>query len=93
MGSSLSADGVQPELQDQYSRWILAGQRRLDVGLKREPNAGGNVAGLLNAQRRVQLGVVSLSDPLLCPVGTLAHGNYGDYFLLHSLWCEHPVKG
>jgi hypothetical protein len=49
--------------------------------------------GLLNAQQRVQLGVVSLSDPLLCPVGTLAHGNYGDYFLLHSLWSEHPVKG
>jgi hypothetical protein len=47
----------------------------------------------LNAQRRVQLGVVSLSDPLLCPVGTLAHGNYGDYFLLHSQCSEHPVKG
>jgi hypothetical protein len=47
----------------------------------------------LNAQRRVQLGIVSLSYPLMCPVGTLAHGNYGDYLLLHSLSSEHPVKG
>ena len=47
----------------------------------------------LNAQRWVQLGVVSLSDPLLCPVGTLAHGKYGDYFLLHSQCSEHLGKG
>jgi hypothetical protein len=31
------------------------------------------------------LRVVSLSDPLLCPVGTLALGNYRDYFSFHSL--------
>jgi hypothetical protein len=34
-----------------------------------------------------------LPDPLLCPVGTLAHGNYGDYFLLHSQCSEHLGKG
>jgi hypothetical protein len=47
----------------------------------------------LNAQQRVQLGMSSLSDPLYSPVGTLAQGNYGDYFLLHSQLREHPVKG
>jgi hypothetical protein len=41
--------------------------------------------GGLNAQGRVQLGLVSLSDLLLCPVGTLALGNYRDYFSFHSL--------
>jgi hypothetical protein len=46
----------------------------------------------VNAQRWVQLRVVSLSDPLLYPVGTLAHGNCGDYFLFHSQCSEHPVK-
>ena len=43
---------------------------------------------LLNAQLRVQLGVVSLSNPLFCPVGTLAHGDYDDYLLLHSQYAS-----
>jgi hypothetical protein len=43
---------------------------------------------LLNAQAGVQVGLVSLSDLLFCPVGTLAHGNCGDYFLLHSLYAS-----
>ena len=42
----------------------------------------------LNALRRVQPGMVSLSNPLFCPVGTLAHGNYRDYFLLHSQYAS-----
>ena len=40
------------------------------------------------ASREVQLGRASLSDLLFCPVGTLAHGNYGDYFLLHSQYAS-----
>src|ERR1700722_3003364 len=55
--------------------------------------------GLLNAQRRVQLGLVSLSDPLLCPVGTLALRNYRDYFSFTrgqrascERWTEESVK-
>jgi hypothetical protein len=41
----------------------------------------------------VQLGLVSLSDLLLCPVGTLALGNYRDYFSFHSPYSEHLAKG
>jgi hypothetical protein len=47
----------------------------------------------LNAQQRVQPGMASLSYPLFSPVGTLALGNYRNYFLLHSQLSEHPVKG
>jgi hypothetical protein len=47
----------------------------------------------LNAQQRVQPGMASLSYPLFSPVGTLAHGNYRNYFLLHSQLSEHPEKG
>jgi hypothetical protein len=43
---------------------------------------------LLNAQQRVQLGMLSLSNRLFCPVGTLAQGNYRDYFLLHSQYAS-----
>ena len=52
------------------------------ASLERMPEVMSRTA--LNAQRRVQLGMSSLSDPLFCPVGTLAQGNYGSYFLLHS---------
>ena len=34
----------------------------------------------LNAQQRVQPGMASVSHPLFSPVGTLAPGNYRDYF-------------
>jgi hypothetical protein len=47
----------------------------------------------LNAQRRVQPGMDLLSSPLFSPVGTLALGNYRNYFLLHSQLSEHPEKG
>lgn len=42
----------------------------------------------LNAQQRVQPGMPSLSNPLCSPVGTLAHGNYRNYFLFHSQYAS-----